>query len=331
MLETHMKLPLLEAVNIHKSFTVKPNPFARALSLKAVNGVSFRLAEGETLGLAGESGSGKSTLGKLLLRLLAPDKGEILFRSRNLDSFSARELLSFRKETQMIFQDPYSSLNPRMRIGDSIGEPIKIHGTSVSAGYREQITNLMKRVGLAEEYFSRYPHEFSGGQRQRIGIARALAVSPRLIIADEPVSALDVSIQAQIINLLQELKSEYNLSFIIIAHDLSVLHHMSDRIAVMYLGQIVEMGTTEHVFARYLHPYTEALLSAVPHLDKQARRKRVILKGDVPSPLAPPAGCPFHPRCSYARPEICAVLPPPLEEKRPGHLAACHFSLNQGG
>ncbi len=327
MLEILMNQPLLEAKNIRKFFSVKPNPFAKALSLKAVNGVSFQLNEGETLGLAGESGSGKSTLGKLLLRLLAPDEGEILFRNRSLDSFSAKELFSFRKETQMIFQDPYSSLNPRMRIGDIIGEPIKIHGTSDSAGYRDQVNVLMKRVGLSEEYFSRYPHEFSGGQRQRIGIARALAVSPRLIIADEPVSALDVSIQAQIINLLQELKSEYNLSFLIIAHDLSVLHHMSDRIAVMYLGSIVEMGATEQVFSRYLHPYTEALLSAVPHLEVEERRKRVILKGDIPSPLAPPAGCPFHPRCPYARPEICTVLPPPLEEKRPGHFAACHFNL----
>jgi peptide/nickel transport system ATP-binding protein len=330
MLETRMKQLLLEAKNIHKSFPVKPGPFARALSLKAVNGVSFRLEEGETLGLAGESGSGKSTLGKLLLKLLTPDEGEIMFRGKSQDSFTARELLSFRKETQMIFQDPYSSLNPRMRIGDIIGEPIKIHKSSVSAGYHEQIVALMKRVGLNEEYFSRYPHEFSGGQRQRIGIARALAVSPRLIIADEPVSALDVSIQAQIINLLQELKAEFNLSFIIIAHDLSVLHHMSDRIAIMYLGAIVEMGTTEQVFSRYLHPYTEALLSAVPHLEKQDRRKKIVLKGDIPSPLDPPSGCPFHPRCPYARLEVCAVTPPPLEEKRSGHLAACHFCLNLG-
>lgn len=324
-----MTQPLLEAKNLRKYFSVKSTPFTKSLPLKAVDGVSFQLKGGETLGLAGESGSGKSTLGKLLLRLLAPDEGEILFRNRCLDSFSAKELLSFRKETQMIFQDPYSSLNPRMRIGDIIGEPIKIHGTSDTAGYREQVHVLMKKVGLSEEYFSRYPHEFSGGQRQRIGIARALAVSPRLIIADEPVSALDVSIQAQIINLLQELKHEFKLSYLIIAHDLSVLHHMSDRIAVMYLGSIVEIGDTEQVFSRYLHPYTEALLSAVPHLEAHERGKRVILKGDIPSPLAPPAGCPFHPRCPYARLEVCAVIPPPLEEKRPGHLAACHFSLNQ--
>ncbi|MHC1698166.1 MAG: ABC transporter ATP-binding protein [Geobacteraceae bacterium] len=323
-----MNQPLLEAKNLRKYFSVKSTPFAKSLPLKAVDGVSFHLNEGETLGLAGESGSGKSTLGKLLLRLLMPDEGEILFRNRCLDSFSAKELLSFRKETQMIFQDPYSSLNPRMRVGDIIGEPIKIHGITDSTGYRERIDILMSKVGLSEEHYSRYPHEFSGGQRQRIGIARALAVSPRLIIADEPVSALDVSIQAQIINLLQELKHEFKLSYLIIAHDLSVLRHMSDRIAVMYLGSIVEIGDTEHVFSRYQHPYTEALLSAVPHLESHERGKRVILKGDIPSPLAPPTGCPFHPRCQYARPEICAVIPPPLEEKRPGHLAACHFNLH---
>jgi peptide/nickel transport system ATP-binding protein len=324
-----MNHPLLEARNIQKSFSVKPDPFSGARSLRAVDNVSFRLNQGETLGLAGESGSGKSTLGKLLLRLLAPDKGEILFQGKKLDSFSAKELLSFRKDAQMIFQDPYSSLNPRMRVGDIIGEPLKIHGKSYARGYREQVATLMNRVGLSEEQFWRYPHEFSGGQRQRIGIARALSVSPRLIIADEPVSALDVSIQAQIINLLQELKTEYDLSFIVIAHDLSVLHHMSDRIAVMYLGSIVEIGTTEQVFSRYLHPYTEALLSAVPHLEKQSRQKRVILKGDIPSPLDPPSGCHFHPRCPHARHEICSQAPPPLEEKRPGHFAACHFSLNR--
>jgi peptide/nickel transport system ATP-binding protein len=328
MLETRMNTPLLEARNLKKFFSVKTTPFTKALPLKAVNGVSFHLEEGETLGLAGESGSGKSTLGKLLLRLLTPDQGEIFYRNKALDTLSGTELLSFRKETQMIFQDPYSSLNPRMRIGDIIGEPIKIHGSKETAGYRDQVVSLMKRVGLSEEHFSRYPHEFSGGQRQRIGIARALAVSPRLIIADEPVSALDVSIQAQIINLLQDLKTEFRLSFLIIAHDLSVLHHMSDRIAVMYLGSIVEIGKTDQVFSHYLHPYTEALLSAAPRMDSQEHRKRIILKGDIPSPLAPPVGCPFHPRCPYARPDVCAVIPPPLEKKRPGHLAACHFSLN---
>ncbi len=322
-----MKQPLLEARNIRKSFSVKTDPFTPARQLKAVNGVSFHLREGETLGLAGESGSGKSTLGKVLLRLLVPDEGEVVYNGKSLAGFTGRDFLSFRKDAQMIFQDPYSSLNPRMRVGDIVGEPLRIHGISGSAGYRDRVTALLNRVGLSEDHFFRYPHEFSGGQRQRIGIARALSVAPRLIIADEPVSALDVSIQAQIINLLQELQSEFNLAFIIIAHDLSVLRHMSDRIAVMYLGSLVEIGATEQVFSRFLHPYTEALLSAVPHVERQSRAKRIILKGDIPSPLDPPSGCPFHPRCPYARVDVCTSTPPRLEEKRPGHFVACHYSL----
>ena len=321
-----MNQPLLETSDISKFFQVRQTPFTAPVPLKAVNGVSLQLGEGETLGIAGESGSGKSTLGKLLLRLLRPDGGEVRYRGKALGDLAGDELLRFRKDVQMIFQDPYSSLNPRMRVGDIIGEPLKIHGLCAPAGYREQVSRLMTRVGLTDEHFFRYPHEFSGGQRQRIGIARALAVSPRLIIADEPVSALDLSIQAQIINLLQELKEEFALSFVMIAHDLSVLRHMSNRIAVMYLGSIVEMGKTDHVFNGCLHPYTEALLSAIPHVEGASRRKRIVLRGDIPSPLAPPSGCPFHPRCPYAEPEICAKRVPPLEEKQPGHLAACHFS-----
>jgi peptide/nickel transport system ATP-binding protein len=321
-----MNTALIETRDVKKFFPVKTGPFARSLPLKAVNGVSLRLDTGETLGLAGESGSGKSTLGKLLLGLLRPDEGDIHFRGKPLHSLTRDELLSFRTMVQMIFQDPYSSLNPRMQIGDIIGEPMRIHGLSSPSRYREQVVTLMERVGLGGDHFSRYPHEFSGGQRQRIGIARALAVSPRLIIADEPVSALDLSIQAQIINLLQELKTEFSLSFLLIAHDLSVIRHMCDRIAIMYLGAIVEIGRTVDVFNGFLHPYTEALLSAIPNVVHGAQKKRIVLTGDIPSPLAPPPGCPFHTRCPHARPDTCARLVPSLEEKAPGHYAACHFS-----
>lgn len=317
---------LLETRGISKSFPVRTGPFKGPVPLRAVNDVTLSLGEGETLGIAGESGSGKSTLGKLLLRLLKPDGGTALYRGRSLSNLKGKELLGFRKDVQMIFQDPYSSLNPRMRVGDIIGEPLKIHGLAAGEEYRERLIGLARRVGLSEEHLLRYPHEFSGGQRQRIGIARSLAVSPKVIVADEPVSALDLSIQAQIINLLQELKQEYSLSFILIAHDLTVLRHMSDRIAVMYLGSIVEMGKARDVFNRCLHPYTEALLSAVPRVEGENRGTRIVLKGDVPSPLSPPAGCPFHPRCPYADPEICSVRIPLLEEKKSAHLAACHFS-----
>lgn len=321
-----MNTSLIETRDVRKHFTVKTGAFLGSQPLKAVNGVSFRLDDGDTLGLAGESGSGKSTLGKLLLGLLRPDGGEILYHGKPLHFLKGNGLLSFRRSVQMIFQDPYSSLNPRMRVGDIIGEPMKIHGLSSSSRYRDHVACLMERVGLSPDHFVRYPHEFSGGQRQRIGIARALAVSPRLIIADEPVSALDLSIQAQIINLLQELRNEFSLSLLVIAHDLSVIRHMCDRVAIMYLGSIVEMGKTGTVFDGFLHPYTEALISAVPHVEKESRTHRIVLKGDVPSPLALPSGCPFHTRCPHARPDICSRQPPLLEEKAPGHYAACHFS-----
>jgi len=321
-----MTQPLIEAVDIRKSFPVRPRAFARPLQLNAVNGVSLQLCEGETLGLAGESGSGKSTLGKVLLGLLQPDDGEVVYRGTPLHRLSGKDLLGFRKEVQMIFQDPYSSLNPRMRVGDAIAEPLLIHGLAEPSSRKDLVRQLLVKVGLSDDHYHRYPHEFSGGQRQRIGIARALAVSPRLLIADEPVSALDLSIQAQIINLLQDLKKHYELSLIIIAHDLSVLRHMCDRIAVMYLGRIVEVGRTDALFGGFLHPYTEALLAAIPGAGKTVLQAPPPLKGDMPNPIAPPPGCPFHTRCPYSRPEICAAGMPVLEEKEPGHCAACHFS-----
>lgn len=321
-----MTQPLLETVDIRKSFPVRPQAFARPLKLRAVDGVSLRLEEGDTVGLAGESGSGKSTLGKLLLGLLHPDEGEVIFRGAPLRRVSGKDLLGFRKEVQMIFQDPFSSLNPRMRVGDAIAEPLIIHGLAEPAARKGIVRDLLEKVGLREEHMNRYPHEFSGGQRQRIGIARALAVSPRILIADEPVSALDLSIQAQIINLLQDMKKRYALSLIIIAHDLSVLRHMCDRIAVMYLGRIVESGRTDDIFRNFLNPYTEALLSAIPGIGKTGFQAPPPLKGDIPNPISPPPGCPFHTRCPYSRPEFCASAIPPLEEKKPGHFAACHFS-----
>jgi peptide/nickel transport system ATP-binding protein len=321
-----MSAPLLEACALSRHFAVKSGAFGAKQLLKAVDGIDLRLNAGETLGLAGESGCGKSTVARLLMGLMTPSTGDIRFRGRKLVDMGRSETFTFRKDVQMVFQDPFSSLNPRMRVGDIIGEPLTIHGLASGTLKREIVVNLMQKVGLAQEHFSRYPHEFSGGQRQRIGIARALAVSPKLIIADEPVSALDLSIQAQIINILQELKKEFFLSFLFIAHDLSVVRHMSDRIAIMYLGKIVEAGNREAVFSHQLHPYTEALLSAVPQIRPEQRKKQIILQGDLPSPLTPPSGCPFHTRCPYATPPLCTEVPPFLEEKEPGHLSACHLS-----
>ncbi|MCM2357193.1 MAG: ATP-binding cassette domain-containing protein, partial [Geobacteraceae bacterium] len=306
-----MNAHLLETRSLSRSFSVKSGAFGKTHHLKAADAITIRLEPGETLGLAGESGCGKSTLARLIMGLLPPSEGTISYRGRSLAEMGKEERSAFRKNVQMIFQDPFSSLNPRMRVGDIIGEPLTIHRLATGPGKRARVLEIMDRVGLSEQHFYRYPHEFSGGQRQRIGIARALAVSPQLIIADEPVSALDLSIQAQIINLLQELKREFALSFLFIAHDLSVVRHMSDRIAIMYLGKIVETGAGDDVFARFLHPYTEALLSAIPQIVPGIRKQRIILQGDLPSPFAPPSGCPFHTRCPYAERPLCYEVPPP--------------------
>ena len=316
--------PLLSAENLVKEFPVQGGGFASGRKLSAVAGIDLKLYPGETLGLAGESGCGKSTVARLLTGLIPPTQGSIRFAGEELATLSRDRLSRFRKEVQMIFQDPFSSLNPRMRVSEIIAEPLVIHRIGSKAERRERVLSLMQRVGLSGDQMQRFPHEFSGGQRQRIGIARALAVSPRLIIADEPVSALDLSIQAQIINLLQELKAELGLCFLYITHDLSVLKHLSDRVAIMYLGRIVETGSRQEVLSHTLHPYTEALLSAIPSVDAHKKRQ-VIARGELPSPLAPPSGCPFHPRCPYAR-DLCAQKRPELSEQEPGHRAACHFS-----
>jgi len=317
---------LLQAQGLVKQFTVRGGLFSEKRQLTAVAGVDLELFPGETLGLAGESGCGKSTVARLLTGLIPASQGSIRYAGREISALDRGELAQYRKDVQMIFQDPFSSLNPRMRVSEIIGEPLAIHRIGSSAQRRERVAALLQRVGLTPDQLSRFPHEFSGGQRQRIGIARALAVSPKLIIADEPVSALDLSIQAQIINLLQEVKQDLGLSFLFITHDLSVLRHLSDRIAIMYLGRIVESGSRDGVLSGPLHPYTEALLSAIPSIDPGKKRaRRIIARGELPSPLSPPSGCPFHPRCPYAE-EICSEVRPELLEKEPGHRAACHFS-----
>ena len=315
---------LLEIRNLKKHFPVDDSLFSRKRSVvKAVDGVTLNVEEGETLGLVGESGCGKSTLGRTILRLIEPTSGEIHFHGRDLLTMSQRDLRDMRRQMQIIFQDPYASLNPRMRVGEIVGEGLEIHKLAKGGAKRERVMELLQQVGLREDYYDRYPHEFSGGQRQRIGIARALAVSPQFIVCDEPVSSLDVSIQAQIINLLQELQEKMHLTYLFISHDLRVVEHISHRVAIMYLGKIVEIAKGEKIYREAKHPYTQALLSAVPIPDTSRKKERVVLEGDVPSPVNPPAGCSFHPRCPY-REALCEQVEPQLEFYADGHGVACH-------
>ncbi len=333
-LKIPMTLPqnnILDVRDLRQWFPIRTGLLQRVSGyIKAVDGVSFTVRENEVLGLVGESGCGKTTAGRTILRLYDPTGGEVWYQKANgelvdIASLHADEVKPLRRELRMIFQDPFSSLNPRSTVKDIIGEPLVIHDVAKGRAMEDRVAELMAAVGLDPNYMDRYPHEFSGGQRQRIGIARTLALSPRLIIADEPVSALDVSVQAQVLNLLQSLKEELGLTLIFVAHDLSVVEHVSDRIAVMYVGKIVEQAETETLLRKPLHPYTEALVSAVPPADPDIKMERIILQGDVPSPANPPSGCVFHPRCRYCQ-EICTKDAPPLREVEPGHFAACHFA-----
>jgi oligopeptide/dipeptide ABC transporter ATP-binding protein len=325
---------LLRVDHLKKYFPIKRGVvFQREVGrVHAVDDVSIEIKAGETLGLVGESGCGKSTLGRCIIRLQELTSGTVTFDGKDISRLSRRALRPIRGDVQMVFQDPYASLNPRKRVGTIIADPLRIHGDSNRRQIRERVRELLALVGLSPEHVNRYPHEFSGGQRQRIGVARALALHPKLIIADEPVSALDVSIRAQVINLLDDLQDELGLTYIFIAHDLGVVRHVSDRIAVMYLGKIVEVSPAEELYQRPVHPYTEALLSAVPIPDPviTAQREQIVLEGDVPSPIVPPSGCRFHPRCRYAT-QICSQVEPPLTDHGgEGHVAACHHPLNVG-
>jgi peptide/nickel transport system ATP-binding protein len=318
---------LMVVKDLKKYFPVRSGLLQRVTAqVKAVDGVSFTIKSGECLGMVGESGCGKTTIGRTILRLVEPTAGSVIFDGMDIAKVNTRSLKTLRRNMQIIFQDPYSSLDPRVPIGESIGEGLLIHGMKDSRERHSIVVDMLKRVGLEEYHSRRYPHEFSGGQRQRIGIARALALHPRFIVCDEPVSALDVSIQSQVLNILRELQKELGLTYLFIAHNMSVVEHISDRVAVMYLGKMVELTDRVELFNDALHPYTKALMSAIPIPDPKIKRTRIVLKGDVPSPLNPPSGCRFHTRCPMAQLDICATQDPEFREMKPGHWAACHLA-----
>jgi oligopeptide/dipeptide ABC transporter ATP-binding protein len=319
--------PLLEVNDLVKHFPIRGGllGISKLGAVRAVDGVSFSVKEGETLGLVGESGCGKTTLGKVVLRLIPPTAGRVSFEGKSLFDLTARELKAARRDIQVVFQDPYASLNPRMSVGEIVGEGLYVHGMTNKKERESAVRDLLKRVGLNQAHIHRYPHEFSGGQRQRIGIARALALRPKFIVCDEPVSALDVSIQSQVLNLLSDLQDEFQLTYLFIAHNLAVVKHLSTRVGVMYLGKIVELSDADELYRSPAHPYTKALLSAIPVPDPTVRRERIVLKGDLPSPANPPSGCRFHTRCPMAQ-EICKTEEPPLRDVGGGHMSACHFA-----